>query len=99
MLGFPDSAEGLFVSGGSMANLTALTVARQVKLNNDIENAIVYFSNQTHFSVDRALKVLGFKQHQICRIETDEDLKILVSTLRKQIKEDRLKGKTILCYC
>jgi glutamate/tyrosine decarboxylase-like PLP-dependent enzyme len=26
MLGFPDSAEGLFVSGGSMANLTALTV-------------------------------------------------------------------------
>lgn len=99
MLGFPDSAEGLFVSGGSMANLTALTVARQVKLNNDIENAIVYFSNQTHFSVDRALKVLGFKQHQICRIETDEDLKISVSTLRKQIKEDRLKGKTILCYC
>ena len=93
MLGFPDSAEGLFVSGGSMANLTALTVARQVKLNNDIENTIVYFSNQTHFSVDRALKVLGFKQHQICRIETDEDLKISVSTLRKQIKEDRLKGK------
>ncbi|EEL64835.1 pyridoxal phosphate-dependent decarboxylase family protein [Bacillus cereus] len=97
MLGFPDSAEGLFVSGGSMANLTALTVARQVKLNNDIENTIVYFSNQTHFSVDRALKVLGFKQHQICRIETDEDLKISVSTLRKQIKEDRLKGKKPFC--
>ncbi|ATO26721.1 2,4-diaminobutyrate decarboxylase [Bacillus atrophaeus] len=97
MLGFPDSAEGLFVSGGSMANLTALTVARQVKLNNDIENAVVYFSDQTHFSVDRALKVLGFKQHQIYRIETDEHLQISVSALKKQIKEDRTKGKKPFC--
>ncbi|ARW05275.1 pyridoxal phosphate-dependent decarboxylase family protein [Bacillus atrophaeus] len=97
MLGFPDSAEGLFVSGGSMANLTALTVARQVKLNNDIENAVVYFSDQTHFSVDRALKVLGFKQHQIYRIETDEHLRISVSALKKQIKEDRTKGKNPFC--
>ncbi|MFP3887160.1 aminotransferase class I/II-fold pyridoxal phosphate-dependent enzyme [Priestia filamentosa] len=97
MLGFPDSAEGLFVSGGSMANLTALTVARQVKLNNDIENAVVYFSNQTHFSVDRALKVLGFKHHQICRIETDEHLRISISALKKQIKEDRTKEKKPFC--
>ncbi|MGM0889157.1 MAG: pyridoxal phosphate-dependent decarboxylase family protein [Bacillota bacterium] len=97
MLGFPDSAEGLFVSGGSMANLTALTVARQVKLNNDIENAVVYFSDQTHFSVDRALKVLGFKHHQICRIETDEHLRISISALKKQIKEDRTKGKKPFC--
>ncbi|MCY8911619.1 aminotransferase class I/II-fold pyridoxal phosphate-dependent enzyme [Bacillus atrophaeus] len=97
MIGFPDSAEGLFVSGGSMANLTALTVARQAKLNNDIENAVVYFSDQTHFSVDRALKVLGFKQHQICRIETDEHLRISVSALKKQIKEDRTKGKKPFC--
>lgn len=97
MLGFPDSAEGLFVSGGSMANLTALTVARQVKLNNDIENAVVYFSDQTHFSVERALKVLGFKHHQICRIETDEHLRISVSALKKQIKEDRTKGEKPFC--
>jgi glutamate/tyrosine decarboxylase-like PLP-dependent enzyme len=97
MLGFPDSAEGLFVSGGSMANLTALTVARQVKLNNDIENAVVYFSDQTHFSVNRALKVLGFKHHQICRIETDEHLRISVSALKKQLKEDRTKGKKPFC--
>lgn len=97
MLGFPESAEGLFVSGGSMANLTALTVARQVKLNNDIENAVVYFSDQTHFSVDRALKVLGFKHHQICRIETDEHLRISVSALKKHIKEDRIKGKKPFC--
>ncbi|WP_459500483.1 pyridoxal phosphate-dependent decarboxylase family protein [Bacillus sp. C1] len=97
MLGFPDSAEGLFVSGGSMANLTALTVARQVKLNNDIENAVVYYSDQTHFSVDRALKVLGFKHHQICRIETDEHLRISINALRKQIKEDRTKGKIPFC--
>lgn len=97
MLGFPYSAEGLFVSGGSMANLTALTVARQVKLNNNIENAIVYFSDQTHFSVSRALKVLGFKQHQLCCIETDKNFQVSVSALKKQIKEDRIKGKKPFC--
>lgn len=97
MLGFQRTAGGLFVSGGSMANLTALTVAREVKLNNDIENAVVYFSDQTHFSVDRALKILGFKQDQICQIETDEHFRLSVSSLKKQIKEDRMKGKRPFC--
>lgn len=97
MLGFPDSAGGLFVSGGSMANLTALTVAREVKLNNDIEYAVVYFSDQTHFSVERALLILGFKQHQICRIETDEDFRISIKALKNQIKEDRMNGKKPFC--
>src|SRR5262245_9591435 len=56
LFGFPEIAGGLFVSGGSMANLTALAVARQVNLGQHSERAIVYFSDQTHGSVKRAAK-------------------------------------------
>src|SRR5438477_1162812 len=53
--GFPEAAGGLFVSGGSMANLTALVAARNALLRDRIEGATVYFSDQTHSSIQRAL--------------------------------------------
>src|SRR6202034_3647297 len=40
--GLPDTAGGLFVSGGSMANLTAIVAARHAKLNDRIDRAVVY---------------------------------------------------------
>jgi aromatic-L-amino-acid decarboxylase len=58
--GLPETAGGLFVSGGSMANLTAIVAARHAKLNDHVEGAVVYFSDQTHSSVERAFRVAGF---------------------------------------
>src|SRR5437763_857852 len=40
LCGFPDGCKGLFVSGGSMANLTGLGVARHVILSDRLENAV-----------------------------------------------------------
>ena len=58
--GFPEEAGGLFVSGGSMANLTALVAARHAKLDDRVDRAVIYYSDQTHSSIDRALRVIGF---------------------------------------
>ena len=58
--GFPESAGGLFVSGGSMANLTALAAARHARLDDRTAGAVIYYSDQTHSSIDRALRVIGF---------------------------------------
>src|SRR6476469_1960006 len=44
--GFPENAGGLFVSGGSAANLTALHAARVAKLGDDLRQAAIYFSDQ-----------------------------------------------------
>src|SRR6185369_9283598 len=49
--GLPDTAGGLFVSGGSVANMTALTAARHAVLDDRVAGATVYLSDQTHSSV------------------------------------------------
>src|SRR5438874_9234573 len=73
--GFPKSAGGLFVSGGSMANLSALVTARHSLLQNRVEGATVYFSDQTHSSVERALRVIGFAPEQMRKLRSDENFR------------------------
>ena len=95
--GLPDTTRGLFVSGGSMANLTALAIARETKLKNRIPDAVVYCSDQTHSSIDRGLRVLGFKPAQIRRIPTDKDFRLVMSRLRKAVIADRATGRNPFC--
>ena len=86
--GFTDEAEGLFLSGGSMANLTALAVARHHKLGDDFGDGTIYYSDQTHSSIDRALRVLGFAKRQIRRVPTDDGLRISLPALREMTTAD-----------
>lgn len=90
--GFPDTAGGLFVSGGSMANLTAIVAARHAKLNDRIEGAVVYYSDQTHSSVDRAWRIAGFLPEQIRKIPSDAQFRLPLDELARQIAADRATG-------
>jgi aromatic-L-amino-acid/L-tryptophan decarboxylase len=92
MCQLPDTAGGIFVSGGSQANLHALAVARHVKLDDKMDGARVYFSDQTHSSVERGLRVLGFQPDQIYKIHSTENYQISMSDLRRQVAEDKAKG-------
>jgi aromatic-L-amino-acid/L-tryptophan decarboxylase len=93
MCGLPETAGGLFVSGGSMANLTALAAARQARLDNRSDDGAIYFSDQTHNSVEKALRVLGFAREQIRALPSDEDFRLPVESLRRAVAEDRADGK------
>jgi aromatic-L-amino-acid/L-tryptophan decarboxylase len=95
--GLPNTAGGLFVSGGSMANLTGLVAARNALLKDKIESARIYFSDQTHSSVQRALQVIGFMREQIRKLPSDEDFRLSIQTLRDAIAEDREKGLRPFC--
>jgi glutamate/tyrosine decarboxylase-like PLP-dependent enzyme len=90
--GFPESAGGLFVSGGSMANLTALVAARHTRLDDRTANAVIYYSDQTHSSVDRALRVIGFLPEQIRHIASDADFRLPLGALARAVAEDRAAG-------
>jgi len=92
-VGMPASAGGLFVSGGSMANLTALTVARDQKLApHERPSAVAYVSEQTHSSVAKGLKIIGFLPDQIRRVPTDIAFRMDMTALASAIEQDRAIG-------
>ena len=89
LLGLPGEASGLLVSGGSVANLTALAVARRAVLKDRTARAVVYLSDQTHASVERGLRVLGFEPRQLRRLGTDALYGLSPARLIDQIRRDR----------
>lgn len=95
--GLPESAGGLFVSGGTMANLTALAVARHVVLADRVDGAIVYFSDQAHSSLEKALRLIGFPPSSLRRLPSDLDYRLPVAKLAQQIAEDRAAGMKPFC--
>lgn len=98
IFGFPQKkGGGIFTSGGSMANLTALTTARRIKCGQDFSRAIIYLSDQAHSSNVKAIRVLGFKKEQIRIIPTDSEFKFSVNKLKNCIAKDRLEGLQPFC--
>ena len=97
LCGMPEEASGLFVSGGSVANLTGLAVAREIQLNGDMRDAIVYSSDQAHFVISRGLRILGFAPEQLREIQADEDFRLPLADLERAIAEDRAAGKRPFC--
>jgi aromatic-L-amino-acid/L-tryptophan decarboxylase len=95
--GLPESAGGLFVSGGTMANLTALAVARHVLLEDRAEGAIVYFSDQAHSSLEKALRVLGIPAANLRKLPSDAAFRLPVDALARQIEQDRASGLRPFC--
>ena len=97
LCGFPASTGGLFVSGGTMANLTALAVARHVKLRDEPEKATIYLSDQAHSSLDKALHLLGFAKEHIRKLPSDAQFRLPLEALERSIREDRDAGKRPFC--
>lgn len=95
--GLPETAGGLFVSGGSMANLTALAAARRIVLGGPDASAVAYCSNQTHSSLAKGLRVIGFRPDQVRTVDADGDLRLSISALNKAIEEDRAAGRRPFC--
>jgi glutamate/tyrosine decarboxylase-like PLP-dependent enzyme len=95
--GLPANAGGLFVSGGSVANMTGLMAARHALLQDKIEGAIVYLSDQTHSSVERALRVIGFSREQIRKLKSDRNFRLPTEELREAIAGDRKAGLRPFC--
>ncbi|MEA3245359.1 MAG: aminotransferase class I/II-fold pyridoxal phosphate-dependent enzyme [Gemmatimonadota bacterium] len=97
LIGYPAHASGIMVSGGSMANLSAVAAAREVRLGGPDPRAVVYCSDQTHSSVAKGLRIIGFRPEQRRTVATDDALRLSIPALESAIRDDRAAGRLPFC--
>ncbi len=106
MLGYPREASGLLVSGGSMANLVGLAVARNAKAEDDVAQSglaglprrmVLYASTETHNSVKKAVSLLGLGRQALREIPVDREFRVDLAALRAAIAADRAAGHHPFC--
>src|SRR3954467_500872 len=92
-LGYPASASGSLLSGGSAANMTALACARETLLGPMNDRVVAYVSDQAHSSLARAARLLGFRPDQLGVLPADESLRLSPRTLAEAIEADVAAGR------
>lgn len=93
ILGYPPAAAGILTSGGSEANLTALVTARHRLGDVDRGRAVCYVSDQRHWSIDRALRILGLRAEQVVAVATDSRFRLQPGRLAELLARDRAAGR------
>ncbi|MCB9039633.1 MAG: aminotransferase class V-fold PLP-dependent enzyme [Lewinellaceae bacterium] len=94
LMGYPPGALGNLSSGGSIANLIAITTARdfrQIKATR-VEKAVVYLTHQVHHCVQKALRIAGLGEAIIRYIPVDEHFRMDTKRLHQQLEMDRFQG-------
>jgi glutamate/tyrosine decarboxylase-like PLP-dependent enzyme len=104
ILGLPSTAQGLFVSGGQMANIVAWTVFRDTRAPWDIREHGVrgpdgnaprlraYASKELHYCHEQAADLLGLGGDAVRHVDVDENYRIRLDSLAAMIAEDRARG-------
>lgn len=106
LFGFPVTAGGLITSGGSAANLVALTAARDHALGPKARThslqgrtspLVLYTSDEVHSSIDKAVSILGIGTDNLRHIETDDAFQIRMDLLAAAVQRDRDEGRQPFC--
>ncbi|MEO8273344.1 MAG: pyridoxal-dependent decarboxylase [Chloroflexota bacterium] len=103
LVGYGEGSFGILTSGGVMANFIAMALVRDVHLppllgegiaprGGALEGVRVYTSDQTHFSVGRALDELGFPFETLVVIPADDEFRLRGEPVAAAIARDRAAG-------
>ena len=78
-LGFDGQADGILTSGGTLGNLTALLAARQIMTGQNAwkngtgdKQYAFMVSEQAHYCIDRAVKIMGWGEEGILKVPVDD---------------------------
>jgi glutamate/tyrosine decarboxylase-like PLP-dependent enzyme len=104
LVGLPEGAEGIFVSGGQMANIVAQAVFRDAKSPWDTRKhgmrgpdggaprLRVYASAEAHYCHEQAAELLGLGRESVRLVPVDTAYRMRIDRLREMIAEDRARG-------
>ena len=103
LVGYGEGSFGLLASGGVMANFIAMALVRDVHLRAltgasrpprgaALEGVRVYASDQTHFSIARALDELGFPPETLVSVPSDDRFRLHAAPVAEAIARDRAAG-------
>jgi len=106
LAGYPATSFGSLVSGGTLANTTALKIALAAKVPASIRNGLhglpkrplLYASTEAHFSIEKSANVLGLgSEAGYRRVPVHRDSRIDVGALRSMIVADLATGHQPFC--
>lgn len=94
LVGFPEGALGNLTSGGSIANLIAITTARDAKgiKAAAIPKAVIYLTQQVHHCVQKAIRIAGMTEAVIRYIPMDQQFRMDAAALQQQVEADQKAG-------
>ena len=100
--GFSDQANGLLCNGGTLANLTALLTARACisaypvwNVGNKSKMALMV-SEEAHYCVERAARIMGWGSEGIIKIPVDDQFKMRTNLLPQYLEEAKSKGIEVI---
>ena len=99
-VGFDESASGLLAAGGTIANLTALTAARERAVPGVRHDGAggrkmaLYCSAEAHYSVQRAAEILGIGGRNVRAIPIDANRRMDATACAEAIDQDKRNGVT-----
>jgi len=106
LVGYGEGSFGILTSGGVMANFIAMALVRDIHLaelrgaggtgepprGRALEGVRVYASDQTHFSIGRALDELGFPAATLAVVAADDDFRLRAAPVAEAVARDRAAG-------
>ena len=94
IIGYPSSTLGNLASGGSIANLIAITTARDAKeiRSQLIPTSVIYLTEQTHHCVHKSLRIAGLGECILKEIPLDDSYRMDAQYFAEEVKKDKSKG-------
>lgn len=98
IMGYSSGSSGVLTSGTSMANLTALLIARDNHTNQSVrknglheyqKQLVLYTSKETHSCISKAADIIGIGRKFVRSIAVNDKYELDINELKKAIDKDR----------